>query len=270
MGRVTFLGLLLWFTSTQAALGPVINGQVYDDVQDISWLQDANLFKTLCDAEVDINNPVNSILVSYNGMTPTSNAATVCGNNGGMYWFDAERFIAALNGNSYLGHTDWRQPAVLQPDPTCESLFDSANLPTYPEQYGGYNCRAAGSELGHLFNAAPPAGLGNPNDQGTGSTGGTVGTNCFPNCFTQTGPFINTQSFFYWSGTEYPAEPDRIWIFFTNLGFQEYSGYDDSNGFVWPVRPGQAAAPSAVPTLSVWGLGLMGLLLAGLARRRFR
>lgn len=264
------LGLLLWVTSAQAALGPVINGQVYDDVQGISWLQDANLFKTLCDAEADINTPTNAILVSYNGMTPAQNAAIVCANDGRLNWFDAEKFIAALNANGHLGVNTWRQPGVLQPDATCEKLLLNENLPDWPEQRGGYNCRAVGSELSHLFNTAPPAGLGNPNDAGTGATGGTVGTGCGPNCFTQTGPFTNTQ-YWYWSGTEFAPISALAWSFYADSGNQDY--IDKAHygfGSVWPVHPGQAAAPSAVPALSFWGLGLMGLLLAGLARRRLR
>jgi hypothetical protein len=137
---------------------------------------------------------------------------------------------------------------VFQPDTSCELIYAPANPPLWPEQLGGYNCREVGSELSHLFNAPPPAGLGNPNNGGTGATGGTVGTGCSPNCFTQTGSFTNTQSAFYWTGTEYApgvipdlSLSDTVWAFFTKEGGRFVDGKDGgSPGFVWPVRPEQA------------------------------
>ncbi len=74
----------------QGALQPAVNGQVYDDVLGISWLQDANVFNTMCNAEADIDNPVNPILVSYNTSGPTANVAVVCARDGRMDWNDAE------------------------------------------------------------------------------------------------------------------------------------------------------------------------------------
>ena len=65
--------------------------------------------------------------------------------------------MTRLNAQNYLDHKNWRQPSTTQPDLTCESTFAVGNN-------GGCNCR--GSELGHLFNAAVPAGLGNLNDAG--------------------------------------------------------------------------------------------------------
>jgi len=264
---VALIGVMGLVGAAEGALGPVIDGQVYDNVQGISWLQDANLFMTLCDVEGDIANPVNPILVSYNAMSPVRNTATVCNEHGRVYWADAEKFIAALNANNYLGITTWRQPAVMQSDATCEDLYAAANPPSYPEQRGGFNCRAAGNELGHLYNIAPPDGLGNPNDGGTGSTGGTVGTGCYPDCWDNPGPFINTELYWKWLGAEYAPDPARSWRFNRN-GLQTTA--DQANGFghVWPVRPGGKYATKSIPTLGVWGSGIMVLLLLTLARRR--
>ena len=41
---------LSFLPAAQAELHDRGNGLIYDDVLDITWLQDANLFKTLCDA----------------------------------------------------------------------------------------------------------------------------------------------------------------------------------------------------------------------------
>jgi hypothetical protein len=259
------MGVMGLIGAAEGALGPVIDGQVYDDVQDISWLQDANLFMTLCDAEGDIANPVNPILVSYNAMSPVRNTATVCNEHGRVYWDDAEKFIAALNANNYRGINTWRQPAVLQPDATCEALYAAANLPSYPEQRGGFNCRAVGNELGHLYNIAPPDGLGNPNDSGTGSTGGTVGTGCYPNCWDNPGPFINTEWYWKWLGAEYAADPAAAWRFNRN-GLQDTIDQSEGFGHVWAVHAGRHTAKS-IPALGSWGLGILGLLLLVLVRR---
>ena len=262
---VALLGIMGLIGAAEGALGPVIHGQVYDDVQGISWLQDANLLKTLCDSEGDIANPVNPILVSYNELSPVRNTAAACG-NGNVHWDDAEKFIAALNANNYLGINNWRQPAVLQPDATCEALYAAANLPSYPEQRGGLNCRAVGNELGHLYNIAPPDGLGNPNDSGTGSTGGTIGTGCYPNCWDNPGPFINTDVYWHWLGAEYAPDPAYAWRFNRN-GLQDTIDQANGVGRVWAVHPGRQAT-NAIPALGVWGLGILGLLLLALARWR--
>ncbi len=247
-GIVGVFGLI---GSTQAALGPVVNGQVYDDVLGISWLQDANVFKTLCDA----SDPLAT------GFTPvdSASAAAICANNGRMTWNDAEAWIARLNANNYLGVNTWRQWAV--PDPTNDTTCSLQNGGASGSD-AGYNCTA--SELGHLFNVT----LGNPDD-GDDNCYNPPGTDP-DHCLQNKWPFNNVQSYRYWSGTEYAPDPSTAWIFETVNGFQLPNDKARGNGFVWPVRPGQAAAPSAVPTLSMWGLGLMGLLLAGLARRRLR
>lgn len=258
------IGLLGVISNSQATLTDLGGGIISDDVQNISWMQDANLFKTLCDAP----DPIATGFVPVDA----ASAAAICTANGEMTWNDAELWIARLNAQNYLGFSDWRQPSTVQPDATCEGQIigqmDPGGAPL-PDQGFSYNCR--GSELGHLFNALPPAGLGNPNDRGVGTipSGGTTGTGCFPNCFTMPGSFVNTQSFAYWSGTSFAPDPSLAWGFGTNNG-RQFADPKDHNHFVWPVRSGNAGSGNAapIPTLSWWGLGLMGLLLGLLARRR--
>ncbi len=81
--------------------------------------------------------------------------------------------------------------------------------------------------------------------------------------------FDNLQDFYYWSGTEYAPIPGYAWLFSAGLGGQG-NGRKDSQLYGWAVRPGQVAPPQPIPTVSVWSLGLLGLLLAGLARARLR
>ncbi len=229
----------------QAALTVQGNGTVYDSVQDISWDQDGNAVKTLCDAN-------DAIWTSFVPPAPPEGSgrdlAAICAANGRLNWFEAEAWVAHLNGSLYKGIADWRQWTVTQPDPTC-----SIQVPQWSE---GYRC--TGSELGHLFNALPPAGLGNPNQ---------LDNNCSA-CLVNTVPFSNFQSdYTYWSGTEFQPFPGDVWYFLATGGIQSYISKGEQ-GYVWAVRSGPVAppaAPTAVPTLSEWAQILLALSLMGMA-----
>ncbi len=160
-------GLVLGTGAVQAALSVQANGTVYDDVQDISWDQDANAVGTLCKA----NDPI------WTSFSPTSGRSLgdICASDGDLYWQEAVEWIAHLNDKSYKGITDWRLWTTTQPDPTCSS--QTTDIP--PQ---GFNWGCTGSELGHMFYVAPPVGLGNPR--------GDVNPTCAPSCFQNTGPFV--------------------------------------------------------------------------------
>jgi hypothetical protein len=68
IGKLTagIFGAFGLIASVQAALLAPVDGQVYDDVLGIRWLQDANLIKTLCDA----NDPLWQSLRSHNHRQP--------------------------------------------------------------------------------------------------------------------------------------------------------------------------------------------------------
>jgi len=223
---VLFLALLGFSVSSQAVLVDLGNGLVNDTAQNITWLKDTNVFRTLCEAG-------DPIATEFEGPDPRDSFSSC---SGSMVWENAEAWIARLNEHSYLGYNDWRQPITPQPDLTCETTFSGGGN-------GGYNCR--GSELGHLFNAQPPAGLGNPNNLGSGigidGSIGTPATDCRRPplfCFTETGPFISRpeMEFGYWSGTS--ASTSSAWVFHTFEGRQQRKFKGDSNPTVWPVRTG--------------------------------
>lgn len=265
-GKLSILlfGLVGLVNTSHASLSDLGNGLVSDDTLNITWLQDANVFKTLCDA----SDPIAT------GFTPVDapNAATICTtDDGAMTWNDAEAWIVRLNAQVYLGRNDWRQPATQQPDLTCEAT-------AAPGNNNGYNC--IGSELGNLYNAS----LGNPNTGGTGTgldgSTGTVGSACSgppPSCFVNSAPFVNTSNNTYWSGTTFAPNTTRAWTFATTNGFQGNGNKTPVTPTinVWPVFSGAAitAAPmvsQAIPTLSAWGLGIMSLLLVCVGRRKIQ
>lgn len=100
--------------SAQAALHDRGGGLIYDDIQNITWLQDANYAKSS----------------GFDG-------------GGVLGWAVANNWVAHLSYYDSVRdvtYTDWRLPSTLQPDATCGSQFDGSH---------GYSC--TGSELGHLF-----------------------------------------------------------------------------------------------------------------------
>jgi len=134
---ILFVGLLLITGWTQAALTVQVNGSVYDDVQDVSWDQDAN-------------DPLWTSFVPPPGHT----LAKICTDGGDFLQNEALAWIAHLNVNAYKGISDWRLWTTMQPDPTCSGQVPADAY--YPAQGYGYRC--TGSELGHLFYATAPDG----------------------------------------------------------------------------------------------------------------
>ena len=85
------------------------NGLIYDDVLDITWLQNANLFKTQYDAD---NTVVNQIITAVPTITHTGTLSpySIMANDfntttGRMTWFGAMAWAEWLN---FGGYDDWR------------------------------------------------------------------------------------------------------------------------------------------------------------------
>lgn len=210
------LGMSLSFPAF-AALHDRGGGLIYDDSLNITWFQDANLFKTLCDQ----SNPIADFETA---VAPDS--ATICAADGLMAWQDARSWINHLNTLNYLGYHDWRLwrvPAATS-DATCsEQDFDGGSD-------RGYGC--TGSELGNLYT----------------QTLGNSSATCAPDCLTNTGPFLNMQPRGYWSDTVYfeTINPNtQAWHFYTNSGYQDITTHS-STFQVWMVRTGDVEADLSV------------------------
>jgi len=81
--------LLVPVSGVYAELHDRGGGLIYDDVLDITWLQDANL----------------AVSETF--------GASVISTTGQMDWDTAIRWIEAMNASSYLGFNQWRLPKIM-------------------------------------------------------------------------------------------------------------------------------------------------------------
>jgi hypothetical protein len=213
--------------TAQAALFDRGNGMIYDQDLNITWLSDANYFKTQYDTD-------NSILATLIGQTVTGRTTTAADfttGTGQMTWWGAQAWAANL---SYGGYDDWRLPTILQPDSSCGSQSGGNSF--------GYNC--TGSELGHLFYK---------------ELGGTAGLSIVTNHDADYALFSNIQNHIYWSGSEYTLNPTTAWAFVTRTGYQD-AGSKNGPLYGWAVRSGDVASSVPEPgKLALLGLGVFGL-----------
>jgi hypothetical protein len=231
-------GLLLSLNAVtvQAALLVRAGGSmVYDTGLDITWVADANLFKTQVENDANLINTVinnvGSVADSYSGSHTLTAGDFSFASYGLMNWWGAQAWAANL---SYGGYSDWR-------------------LPTTPST-ATYDYNQTSSELGHLFYS----GLG-----------GTAFNSITKNHNADYSLFSNVQSSVYWSGNESGSvnapDPGYAWAFNTQNGYQNAFSLKDNQFLAWAVRSGDVAT---VPEpASVWLLssGLLGI--ASMRRR---
>jgi hypothetical protein len=227
---------------------------VYDDVQDLTWTRDANLFESQYDAD---NGVVADIIAAVPTITSGNGTHNVVAgdfntSNGRMTWYGAMAWAEWLGSIDYAGVDDWRLPAIIDTGAAgCQFAYVGTAC--------GYNVDTSTGELASLWYDT----LGNIAYYDTSGSGPQSGWG-----LSNTGPFgTSMQDYAYWSGTEYAPSPGGAWDFNTLYGRQ---AYDDkvSQSYGWAVRPGQVAAAPLPGTALLMALGFGALSLSRRARRR--
>ena len=232
--------------NAQAALLDRGGGLLYDNVLDLTWLQDANYAKTS----------------GYDA-------------DGRMNWADATTWAANLSFHDSVRNTDltgWRLAANTPVGADWNYNFSPTGTTDR-----GYNIASPRSELSYMFYV-------NLELKGYRSTAGdyqsdfgVFGNGTYNGVDTSSmgqrnvGPVQNLQAYPYWSGTAsavYPEDPGFgavAWNFYPGNGVQGVN-YPSDMYFAWAVRPGDVAAP--IPEPETYAMILAGLGLLGFMSRR--
>ena len=216
--------------NAHAALIDRGGGLIYDDVLNVTWLQDANFAKSS----------------GYDS-------------DGLMLWDAAMSWASDLSYYDSVRkvyYSDWRLPSA---KPINGSNFNHIQTYDGTSDYG-YNIRSAQSELAYMFYV----NLGNVGEYTP--DGSAIG--CFVSsivtCVANTGPFYNIQPI-YWSGAFYPPSEIGVWGFYMSAGAQGlYSKTNPIDPYAWAVRDGDVLQIAEPTTLFLLCVALAGL---GFVRR---
>jgi len=172
----------------------------------------------------------------------------------GMDWDSADAWAASLDINGISG---WRLPAMLDTGTAgCSFGYSGTDC--------GWNVQTSSgmtvySELASLFYDT----LGNIAYYDTSGNGPQADWG-----LSNTGPFANVQSNYYWTGLAYAPLASEAWFFGFHNGLQDSNPRSDSFPYAWAVHAGDVGTALVPLPAAAWlfACGLLGL--AGIARRR--
>ena len=194
------------------------SGLIYDTVLNVTWLQDANYSQTS----------------GYDS-------------DGSMHWAQAQAWAHQL---VYAGLNDWRLPRTLPVNGVAYSVSNLSHTDPNGDVWGfgwdgtddrGYNITSVTSELSYMY-YVNLRNLGHFDLNGNHPQPGWGLMNV--------GPFLNLQSYHYWSETEYEAFLPQAWNlnFSNDIKNQNYKIYTCTYGLCVTEMslpsPNSALAPS--------------------------
>lgn len=210
----------LFTVSANAALYDRGNGMIYDDVLDITWLQDANYAKT----------------TGY-----TSNR------KGYMNWSEAITWADQL---VYGGFDDWRLPTanLMSPVNPCSAYDGSCDV--------GYSNTIG--ELSYMYYIYLD-NIGKFDTSGNKQSGfGMINDSFIDGDSGETLSFLNLQNFAYWYGEEFAADSSVAWDFHGSTGRQFYND-KSKNYYAWAVRDGDVSTVPVPGAAWLFGTAMLGL-----------
>lgn len=219
--------------AAQAALKDRGGGLLYDDVLNVTWLQDANYAKTS----------------GYDA-------------DGKMTWAAANTWATNL---SYGGYEDWRLAAN-----TPVGANWNYNWANNGNSDRGYNITSPNSELAYMYyvnlglkGMYSASGVYQPDFGVLGNGNGGQANIGLVNNLQSHIYAVNS----YWSGTANALNPNgEAWFFRTYTGAQSHNMGQGDELYAWAVRSGDVAAP--IPEPETYAMMLAGLGLLGVAARR--
>lgn len=223
--------------ASDAALIDRGSGLLYDDVLNVTWLQDANYSKTS----------------GYDA-------------DGKMNWADANTWAANLvyhDSVRNVDYSDWRLPTIAPINGTASSY--NYTYATDGSSDNGYSITSPASELSYMYYVnlnLQPAFDSNGSITSTYGIFGN-GTNGGQS---DVGLVKDLQGFAYWSGSEYIQNPNYAW--WVNFGLGRQGGYFKTSAYhAWAVRDGDVAAVPVPGAIWLFASAIAGMV--GFNRRRF-
>lgn len=218
--------------TAQASLVDRGNGMLYDDVLNVTWLQDANYAHTSGYALAD--------------------------SGGRMDAGDAYRWAANL---VYGGYSDWRLP-INTPVSGGSSFNYDANSYNGSTDIG-QNITNPHSELAYMYYVNLGLKSSHDTDANLQADGGIFGNGTYYVGQNNVGLVINLKGSWYWSETHLPDayDPDSVAGYRFAVGSGDQEAWDGSyKMYAWAVRPGDVSAVPVPGAVWLFGSGLLGLL----------
>ncbi|MEY3787220.1 MAG: hypothetical protein RLZ75_1427 [Pseudomonadota bacterium] len=209
--------VMMWgcyLTTSQATLYDRGYGMIYDDVLNLTWAKDANLFQTqasrnanlVCDVINFNGGVINDTPNIYDKGIYTLTNADFNTNTGTMSWWGAQAWVNYLTLGGVTGWSLPSTPVKTTVKATGYEILDSQMGDLYYNVLGGVKNSSIVATHNENYNL-----------------------------------FVNIQSYVYWSSSELDENPGNVWHFHTYEGLQDAYAVKYMQFYAWAVHKGDVA-----------------------------